>query len=274
MVLPLRDENPETRSRPWVTIALLVANIAIFVLLQPQSRAILERIGARSAPTTAAAEFTYRHAVVPCELRQGAPLTAAEVAAEQCGIDRPVRVQATGQVFAPLPIFPSKNVWLAGLAAMFLHGSWLHLLGNMLFLWVFGDNVENRFGHLGFALLYLTCGVIATAAQVFVDLGSTVPILGASGAIAGVMGAYLVMFPRNRVLTWIPIFLIVVIPLPAFIVLGIWFVMQFFTNPGSQVAWVAHVAGFVAGAGITFALRSLVGHPRGQATEPPPTAGW
>lgn len=270
MVLPLRDESPERHGRPWVTIGLLVANVAVFVLLQPQSREILGKAGSDTGTGGAGTEFVYRHAMIPCELRQGGPLTGAEAATEQCGVDAPVIDRRTGERYTTRPIFPDKNVWLAALAAMFLHGSWLHLLGNMWFLWVFGDNVENRFGHFGFLVLYLAAGVVASVAQVLVDTGSTIPVLGASGAIAGVMGAYIVLFPRNRVLTWIPIFIFVVVPLPAAVVLGIWFVMQFFTAPGSGVAWVAHVGGFAAGAAIALAARPIGGRPRGAPPPPRP----
>jgi membrane associated rhomboid family serine protease len=147
---------------------------------------------------------------------------------------------------------------------MFLHGGFLHLAGNMLFLWVFGNNIEDRLGHLPFVAFYLVCGLAATLAHVAVQPGSTVPLVGASGAIAGVMGAYLVWFPNALVLSWVvPFFLV---PVRAKWFLGIWFVLQFFTNPNAGVAWVAHVAGFVAGALAALVLRG----PARRRSPPPP----
>jgi len=138
--------------------------------------------------------------------------------------------------------------------AMFMHGGWMHLLGNMLYLWIFGDNVEDRLGHARYLIFYLLCGIAATFAQVFVDPNSNIPNLGASGAIAGVLGAYLLMFPRGsvRVLMGRGI-----IPMPALIVIGFWAVLQFLSGfgaiaateqtEGGGVAYMAHVGGFIAG---------------------------
>jgi membrane associated rhomboid family serine protease len=141
--------------------------------------------------------------------------------------------------------------------SLFLHEGWLHLGGNMLYLWVFGDNVEDKLGHGRFFIFYLICGVAATALHIFIDPASTVPTIGASGAISGVLGAYILMFPRARVLTLIPIFIFIqLLELPAFIVLGFWFVLQFFNgilslgyaSSGMRgVAWWAHIGGFIAG---------------------------
>lgn len=140
-------------------------------------------------------------------------------------------------------------------AAMFLHGGWFHVLGNMLYLWIFGDNVEDRMGHFKFLVFYLLSGYIATIAHVFYSPGSAIPLIGASGAIAGVLGAYLILFPRARVLTLVFIFVIIqVVPIPAVVFLGIWFVLQIFNGTASLsaqsaqgVAFWAHIGGFVAG---------------------------
>lgn len=139
--------------------------------------------------------------------------------------------------------------------SMFLHAGWFHLIGNMLFLWIFGDNVEDAFGHFRYLIFYILCGLGATAVHIFSVPQSVVPVVGASGAIAGVLGAYLFLFPRARVLTLIPIFFFFhVIELPALVFLGIWFVMQFFSGllsigvpSGGGVAWWAHVGGFASG---------------------------
>ena len=144
---------------------------------------------------------------------------------------------------------------------MFLHEGWLHLLGNMLYLWIFGDNVEDRLGHLGFLVFYLFCGAAAALGQVAISPGSTIPMIGASGAIAGVMGAYFVLYPHSRVLTIVfLVFFLDMIEIPAIFFLGIWFVKELFSGVGSLgtramgggVAVWAHIAGFAAGGLIGF----------------------
>ncbi|MFL6068497.1 MAG: rhomboid family intramembrane serine protease [Gaiellaceae bacterium] len=135
-------------------------------------------------------------------------------------------------------------------SSMFMHGGLMHIGGNMLFLWIFGNNIEDKLGPFIYLLFYLAGGIVATATQMATDTTSTVPLIGASGAIAAVMGAYIVWFPRARILTWIAFLLIVVVEVPAWIVLGFWFGSQFFTQEGSGVAWMAHVGGFVFGAGL------------------------
>jgi len=249
MVIPLRDDNP-TGTKPVVTLLIIAACVAVFVLVQPRDQPIDEE------------EFLFEHAAIPCEVSHGEPLS-----------NRLSREECDGQIFlrgAPpdLQYFPEKNVYLAVLASMFLHGSWLHLLGNMLFLWIFGNNIEDRFGKMGYAVLYLVTGLAAAAAHFATQLGSTVPVVGASGAIAGVMGAYLVFFPHARILTIVPLFIFLqFVYLPAFVVLLLWFVMQFFTNPNAGVAVAAHIGGFVAGAGIALVARPFIGPRR----PPPPT---
>jgi membrane associated rhomboid family serine protease len=152
--------------------------------------------------------------------------------------------------------------------SMFLHGSWSHVLGNMWYLWIFGDNVEDRVGHGRFIVFYLLCGIVAALGQVAVDPSSTMPTIGASGAIAGMMGAYFVLYPHSRVLTLIPWIFLQIVELPAIVLLGFWFVMQLFSagtiamttsSRGGGVAFAAHVAGFLVGmAGVlVFRKRSL-----------------
>ena len=143
--------------------------------------------------------------------------------------------------------------------AMFMHASWLHILGNMLYLWIFGDNIEDRVGHGRYLIFYLVCGIIATFAQVLADPTSTVPNLGASGAIAGVLGAYLIAFPRQRVRVLLLAF---IIPLPAIIVIGVWFLLQVLNEVSSLgaasggVAYMAHIGGFIAGMILVLLLSS------------------
>jgi len=151
------------------------------------------------------------------------------------------------------------------ITSMFLHGSWSHVIGNMWYLWIFGDNVEDRVGHGRFIVFYLLCGIAAALGQVAVDPNSMLPTIGASGAIAGVMGAYFVLYPHSRVLTLIPWWFIQIVELPAIALLGFWFLMQLFsagaiavtanTHGGGGVAFAAHVAGFVAGMGGVFVFR-------------------
>jgi membrane associated rhomboid family serine protease len=150
-------------------------------------------------------------------------------------------------------------------SSMFLHGSWSHFIGNMWYLWIFGDNVEDRVGHGRFIAFYLLCGVVAALGHVAMDPASTLPTIGASGAIAGVMGGYFVLYPQSRVLTLIPlVFYVEIIELPAVLLLGFWFVMQLFNagviavtanSSSGGIAFVAHVAGFVAGLAGVFMFR-------------------
>lgn len=144
--------------------------------------------------------------------------------------------------------------------SMFMHAGWLHLGGNMLYLWIFGDNVEDRFGHVKFTIFYLICGLAATFAQLAFSTGSSVPNLGASGAIAGVLGAYILLFPQGRVKVLQGQ---QIIQVPAIVVIGLWIVLQFFSGIGSiantadtgGVAYMAHIGGFIAGFALTFVLR-------------------
>ena len=163
--------------------------------------------------------------------------------------------------------------WLTLLTCTFLHGGWLHFLGNMLFLWIFGDNVEDRLGRLGFLGFYLGCGVAASAAHLLISPDSPVPTIGASGAIAGVMGAYMLLYPRSKVqmlIIWGFFIDVVVLPAPWF--LGYWFVLQFIQgtmtlgNSGGGVAFWAHIGGFIAGIGVAGGL--LAAH---RLRPPPPT---
>src|SRR5438128_832222 len=149
--------------------------------------------------------------------------------------------------------------------SMFLHGSWSHVIGNMWYLWIFGDNVEDRVGHGRFIVFYLLCGIAAALGQVAVDPHSTLPTIGASGAIAGVMGAYFVLYPHSRVLTLIPWIFLQIVELPAIMLLGFWFLMQLFSagtvavtsasHGSGGVAFAAHVVGFVAGVGGVFLFK-------------------
>jgi membrane associated rhomboid family serine protease len=170
-----------------------------------------------------------------------------------------------------LPISLSAVV-IPFFTSIFLHGGWMHLIGNMWYLWIFGDNVEDRLGHTKYLLFYLLCGIGASVAHIFSDPGSFIPSIGASGAIAGVLGAYLVSYPHARILTLVPLFIFIeFIELPALLVLGMWFVIQFLsgamdTSPAGQatggVAWWAHIGGFLIGMLLLMLFRPRPRQPR------------
>jgi membrane associated rhomboid family serine protease len=227
-LLPLRDVQP-TAIRPLVTWAVILANVFIFFWVQPQQGPEAE-------------EFAYRHAAIACELSTGAPLERRELQTGEC-VDEVLGDQ----------LFPQKNVWLSVGAAMFLHAGLAHLFFNMWVLYIFGNNVEEAFGHLGYAIFYGVAGVAATVGFVVANPDLTIPLVGASGAIAGVMGAYLVLFPRHLILTLV-FFRIVAIP--AVVFLGFWFLSQFLlAAEETNIAWEAHVAGFVFGALLVIPFR-------------------
>jgi membrane associated rhomboid family serine protease len=240
-MLPIRDLNPRRRI-PLVTWALIAANIVVFFAVEPSSFATLN---ANPNDTRQENVYLYQHALVPCEVSHWHALTPSLVA--QCEGRR------TG-LTSTEPYFPGKSVAESVLASMFFHGSLIHLFGNMLFLWIFGDNVEDRFGHVGYLLLYVLGGVAASVAYVLSDPSSLTPTLGASGSIAVVMGAYLVLFPRARILTVILPLVFLPFLVPAALLLAFWFVLQFFTGSTEGVAWVAHVAGFAIGALVALAV--------------------
>jgi len=165
-------------------------------------------------------------------------------------------------------VVPAAFAWPTLITSMFLHGSWSHVIGNMWYLWIFGDNVEDRLGHGRFIVFYLLCGFAAAFGQILMDPYSELPTIGASGAIAGVMGAYFVLYPHSRVLTLIPWIFLQIIEVPAIILLGFWFLMQFLsagaiavtsnTHGGGGVAFAAHVAGFIVGVIGVFLFRKPV----------------
>lgn len=202
--------------------------------------------------------------------------------------ERPVPVQEMRSVRTPFGIVQQRGVrpaapaavpvWATLITCTFLHGGWLHFLGNMWFLHIFGDNVEDRFGHWGYLGFYIACGLLASFAHLTTNPQSPVPTIGASGAVAGVMGAYYYLYPRAMVLTLIPIIIfieIVVLPAPLF--LGIWFAIQFFQGVfavgaarATGVAWWAHIGGFAVGIGFAALLNAVHWlRPRSEATPPP-----
>jgi membrane associated rhomboid family serine protease len=231
-LIPISDANP-TRGFPIITVALIVMNIAAFFFLQPGF--------GESAEAT---NYFVENVAVPCQLQDECPDRPVQYSEEEDPVDIPDRSLLS---FIGAIVFST-----------FLHGGFLHIAGNMLFLWIFGNNVEDHLGKVKFVLFYLAAGIVAGFAHVLINLEgipALLPAVGASGAIAGVMGAYLVLFPRARINTLVPLFFIwTFVRLSAWIVLGIWFVFQFFTSPDAGVAWMAHVGGFVFGAIAIFVL--------------------
>lgn len=231
-LIPISDANP-TRGFPIVTVVLIVLNVVAFFFVQPGF--------GQSAEAT---NYFVENVAVPCQLQDECP-------------DRPVQYSEDED---PVEIPERSLLSFVGaiLFSTFLHGGFLHIAGNMLFLWIFGNNVEDYLGKIKFAIFYLAAGIAAGFAHVLTNLEgipALLPAVGASGAIAGVMGAYLVLFPRARINTLVPLFFIwTFVRLSAWIVLGLWFVFQFFTSPDAGVAWMAHVGGFVFGAIAIFVL--------------------
>lgn len=239
MALPLRDDLP-TRRFPWITLALIVVNVVVFLFVQPagfqsgndRNDPYLERLQKERGAT----EFSLRYGAVACELRTGEAL-----ADHPAGCD-----ELSPADLGPARLPTGKAIFLTLLTCMFLHGSIAHLGGNMLFLWVFGNNVEDRLGPVRYLLLYLLGGMAGTWGFVLANPRAAVPLIGASGAIAAAMGAYLALFPRGRILTAIATAAFQVVYVPAAVVLILFFVTQFLT-PGEEVAWEAHVGGMIAG---------------------------
>jgi rhomboid family protein len=161
----------------------------------------------------------------------------------------------------PRDIVAGHNLYTL-FSAMFVHGGFLHIIGNMLFLWIFGDNVEDAFGHFGYLLMYLVSGLAGSGIQILTAINSKIPTIGASGAISGVLGAYFILYPRAKVLALVPIFFFIrIMNLPAYIFLGFWFLLQLLygsAGGGSGVAFFAHVGGFVAGVLMAFLVRNRI----------------
>ena len=212
--IPLNDENP-TSTRPVVTVTLIVANAAFwfYELARGVTLSVLD------------------YGVIPRWMLHGI---------SSGGILLPGGIQGHLQQEVPWP--------LTLLTAMFAHGGWMHIIGNMWFLWIFGDNLEDRMGPLRYTLFYLACGLLAAGTQVLATPDSVAPMVGASGAIAGVLGGYILLYPAARVrCLWVLIVFVTTVRIPAFVLLGLWVLSQVLTPASSGVAWQAHVGGFLAG---------------------------
>jgi len=240
-----------------VTFALLVLNIGVFTLLQHHGRSTplieLPRPASSFELEENSTSFLYARAAIPCEILHQRALTVGEITRTlDAGEDNSCGNAGSAPARFQQPLFPGKLIWLSVLSSMFLHGDIMHLAGNMLFLWLFGNNIEDRWGHFRYLLFYLAGGFIATLGHALAAPASTVPLVGASGAVAAVMGAYLVLFPRVDIRVLLGIFPIRV---EAWMLLGVWFVSQFFIGPTAGVAWMAHVVGFVFGIVVAAAVR-------------------
>ncbi len=242
-MFPISDENERGHGPAYVSLAFIAINVLVFLFLQG------------AGGSAEGARFTYGYSAVPYEITNQVDLTEDE------------SITIEGQA-VPVPQEPGPSpIWLTLFTSMFMHGGWLHLGGNMLFLWIFGDNVEHRIGHGLYLVFYLVAGIIASFAQILTDVGSIIPTLGASGAISGVLGAYLVMFPTNRVTVFLFRFLL---PVPAIVAIGMWAVLQFINGIGAfavteqtgGVAYMAHIGGFVAGVVAGLVFRGIFHEPR------------
>jgi len=259
-LIPIHDDNP-TRRPAVVTWTLIAINVVVF-LLEPISP--LDPGGDANTATAFCRQLAFfrQYAAIPVELTRNDPLDVTAGPAVRGGC---LRVRPDYQ----------KVPFLSVLSAMFLHGGLLHLLGNMLFLFVFGNNVEDRLGRVRYLLFYLACGYAATYGFALSNPNSTDTLVGASGAIAGVLGAYLLLFPRARVTSLVPFLFFIPVWLPAWVVLGSWFVLQWLyvqgagTAEGAGVAYLAHVVGFVAGAVLVIVLGGLRADRR--PPRPPPS---
>jgi membrane associated rhomboid family serine protease len=236
-MIPLKDDVP-SHSLPFVTVALIGLNVLAFLYQLSLG------LDARGPGAGAAEAFVFEFGVIPCRLTQACPGALVRVADD----------------------FP--HPWVTIVTSMFLHGGMLHIGGNMLYLWIFGDNVEDTLGHGRFLLFYLVSGVAAALGQTLVSPTSSVPMIGASGAVSGVLGAYLLLFPHATILTLVTFgFFIKFLHVPALIVLGFWIVLQLINGyitvsaqsmgrgESGGVAWFAHIGGFLAGMLLLFLLR-------------------
>jgi membrane associated rhomboid family serine protease len=228
MIFPLGDDNSDRTTTPFVNYLLIAVNILVFIFLQG--------FGSND-------KFTYAYATVPQEIVTGRD------------VDKPITIQnpLTKEPLGVIDLQPTPvSVYITLLTSMFMHGGIAHIFGNMLFLFIFGDNLENRIGHARYLVFYLICGIIASLAHVVMNMNSYIPSLGASGAISGVLGGYILLYPRNRVRVLLFNFFTQV---PAFVAIGLWFVFQLASGLGwlgggsrvDGVAYAAHVGGFIAG---------------------------
>jgi membrane associated rhomboid family serine protease len=253
MVFPLGDDNADRKSFPIVNICLIAANVLVFVFLQG--------MGTNE-------KFTMAFSTVPEEIVSGKDLTTPDGFQQVDSPQGPVKVPAPG--LQPTPI----SVYITLLTSMFMHGGIAHILGNLWFLWIFGDNIEQDMGRVRYLIFYLVCGLIASLTHVALNMHSEVPSLGASGAISGVMGGYLLLHPKRRVTVLLAR---MVTHVPGYVAVGLWFLFQLVAGSGllggnEGVAYGAHIGGFIAGAALAkpFMLGRTVATSAPAPTRSPP----
>jgi membrane associated rhomboid family serine protease len=224
--MPLGDDDRDRRIVPVVTYVLIAINVIVWLL-----------------ELTGGERFINGYSAVPREIMRNTDIVGTQL------------VQVGGRTI-PIELYPGPTpIYLTLVTSMFMHASWMHIIGNMLYLWIFGDNIEDRLGHVKFLVFYLICGLAASLTQIVFTADSVIPSLGASGAIAGVLGAYLILFPRKNVRV---LFARQIVHMPAFMVLGLWIVLQVISQIGvsggqsSGVAYLAHIGGFVTGLVLIF----------------------
>lgn len=258
-MIPLKDDIPTDRF-PVITVLLIVLNAVAYLVLQQKSGIDLNGTTLDQGPLT-------HYAAIPYELTHPG---------KHCDVTQLSGVACEGQPGTAGTAESQLPTWVTPFTAMFTHAGLLHLGGNMLFLWIFGNNVEDSMGRVRFVVFYLLGGLVAIAAQTVVDPNAAVPTLGASGAVAGVLGGYLLLYPRARVLTIILFFFVM---LPAYVVLGFWFLQQLYFSLGDLtqpeggsggVAYLAHVGGFVFG----LLLIKVFVRKRNEAADAPRMAVW
>ncbi|MEX0992774.1 MAG: rhomboid family intramembrane serine protease [Solirubrobacterales bacterium] len=250
-MIPLRDNIPHDRF-PIVTLVLVAINLAVFLFLQGPSFSLSGDDQVKTKPVAEYGLVSYRltHPGKECELAFPDDPSKTEVVCQGTDAYSDARGDPVEQLDEPA-------AWLTLFTSMFMHAGWLHIGFNMLFLWIFGGNVEDAMGRVKYVLFYLLGGLAAAGLQVAVDTVATAPMIGASGAIAAVLGGYALLYPRARVLTLIFLLLIFLVEIPALILLGAWFVLQFLPalgqlaigteETGGGVAYFAHVGGFLFG---------------------------
>jgi membrane associated rhomboid family serine protease len=258
MIFPIGDDNLDRRATPVVNYALIAVNILVFVLFQG--------LGANE-------EFTMAFSCVPREIITGRDIVTQDRIDQQATVEGVVRIKIPGLQPTPIPVYFTL------LTAMFMHGGLAHIAGNMWFLWIFGDNIEDDLGRWRYLVFYLLCGILASLAHVVVSVGgpsAEVPSLGASGAISGVLGAYLVLHPFRRVTVLV---LRIVMNVPGYAAVGLWFLFQLVSGLGmlggmatGGVAYAAHIGGFIAGAAL--AKPFMVGRSGSVVSKEPSFWNW
>jgi membrane associated rhomboid family serine protease len=244
MIFPIGDDNTDRTRTPLVNYVLIALNVLVFVLLQG--------LGSND-------QFTYAWATVPQEIITGTDIARAVPLGQDPETGRMVSI-----MLQPIPV----SVYFTLISSMFMHGSLAHLFGNMLYLWIFGDNLEERLGHVRYFGFYLLCGIIASLAHVLLNTSSYIPSLGASGAISGVLGGYILLHPHRRVRAIVMRGFVTEIP--AYVAIGVWFLFQLlegWLNRGAEgggVAYAAHIGGFIAGLALIkiFAIGTAAGERR------------